>query len=659
MSVIPMQKMRVLVHKKDVSFVMEEIQKMSSVEFTEVDNGKENTRTQTESNVDIELFSRLHPAIVLLSAYENTPGVFKSLTSDEGKIILSEKEIQEVDLAEEELLTVLDEVENIQDSLNTKENQHRKLSDEVSLLLDWQSASFTLDKLKTARTETLLLAFSGNRNKCQEKSTSFKVKIEKELKDKNIPHELIEVASGLYTLTVLNEHIETAREIAVDPMFLPVELPIGDDNPFMEIKKRKVEIKKIEKEIGENKARLRDMAQTHLRHIRIVHDVLLWQKEREEQIGSAQSTNRVVVLEGWFNATKLPELRSNIESKTKLFDIVEVPTKPDEEPPVEIYNNALVRPFEFITRLYGMPAYKDIDPTMFLAGFFFLFFGLSLTDVGYGIFLIFIALLMVFYLKVSKEVKLFGQLLLFVGSSSVLVGLLFGGYLGIDPNSLPNALQAIQRFDPIGNPLPVFYLALSLGVVQVMFGMVLKIYSDAKNNKLWDGIFDQGPWLLLFLSAISYLLVDLGYVTAVDTDTSIKLMYLTAVLVVLASGRNGKGIFGKIQMSLLSAYQSIGYFSDILSYSRLLALGLATSALAFAVNLIADIVREMIPYVGVVLAVFILIAGHLFNLAVNTLGAFIHSARLQFVEFFGKFITGTGKPFRPFSRKQSYVTVKK
>jgi V/A-type H+-transporting ATPase subunit I len=329
-----------------------------------------------------------------------------------------------------------------------------------------------------------------------------------------------------------------------------------------------------------------------------------------------------------------------------------------EEPPVDIVNNSFIQPFEAVTRLYGMPGHKDLDPTLFLAGFFFLFFGLSLTDVGYGIFLMAVATMILTLFKVAPVVRTFAKLLLFMGLGSALVGLLFGGYLGIAPESLPSWLRAIQLFDPIGNPLPVFYLALGLGVFQVMVGMFLKIYSDARNGELMNGILDQGPWLFVFFAAIAYLGVTTGYLNIIATpDQLINLIYVGLVLVVLASGRKGKTILEKVQSAALSLYASIGYFSDILSYSRLLALGLATTALAFAVNLIAEIVYDAVPYVGIVFAGLVLVIGHTFTLAVNTLGAFIHSARLQFVEFFGKFISGTGRLFRPFAREKSYVSI--
>ena len=135
-----------------------------------------------------------------------------------------------------------------------------------------------------------------------------------------------------------------------------------------------------------------------------------------------------------------------------------------------------------------------------------------------------------------------------------------------------------------------------------------------------------------------------------------NLAIVGAVLIVLAAGRNGEGVFGKIIAAFLGLYAGVGFLSDILSYSRLLALGLATSALAFAVNLIASMVLG-VPYIGFILAAVIFLIGHAFTLIINTLGAFIHSARLQFVEFFSKFIVGTGKEFTPLTRSEDYVTV--
>jgi V/A-type H+-transporting ATPase subunit I len=435
-----------------------------------------------------------------------------------------------------------------------------------------------------------------------------------------------------------------------------IKAPAGTETPDVELVAVTQRLAAAKGELGLVHDQAEHFAQSHLGRLRIAAEVLSWERDRYATVGIGAATDSSVVLEGWINAAKRSALEATCAEKNIAAIMSDLEPNEGEEPPVDIVNNSFIQPFEVVTRLYGMPGHKDLDPTLFLAGFFFLFFGLSLTDVGYGIFLMAVATMILTLFKVAPVVRTFAKLLLFMGLGSALVGLLFGGYLGIAPEALPSWLRAIQVFDPIGNPLPVFYLALGLGVFQVMVGMFLKIYSDAKNGELMNGILDQGPWLFVFFVAIAYLGVTTGYANFATPDQLINLIYVGLVLVVLASGRKGKTILEKVQSAALSLYNSIGYFSDILSYSRLLALGLATTALAFAVNLIAEIVSGT-PVVGPVLAIVVLVIGHLFTLAVNTLGAFIHSARLQFVEFFGKFIAGTGREFKPLKRTAEHITI--
>ena len=326
-----------------------------------------------------------------------------------------------------------------------------------------------------------------------------------------------------------------------------------------------------------------------------------------------------------------------------------------EEPPIALENSKNIKPFETITRLYGLPGYRELDPTAYLAGFFFVFFGLCLTDVFYGLFIFFLTAFVLHKYRVPSNVRPLVQLLMFGGLASAIIGIFFGGYFGIASDQIPSWARVVQIFNPLENPLPIFYLSLGLGFVQIMFGIFLKMLTSIKNGCIKDGILDEGPWLLFFA-----VLVWLGASTAVENfsgsrEIALLALYSTIVLLVVTQGRKEKSVFMQLFKGIIGLYNIVGYFSDVLSYSRLLALGLATSALGFAVNLIAGIVNDMIPYVGFIFATLILVIGHTFNLAINSLGAFIHSARLQFVEFFGKFMTGGGRGFDPFERKQRYI----
>lgn len=314
-----------------------------------------------------------------------------------------------------------------------------------------------------------------------------------------------------------------------------------------------------------------------------------------------------------------------------------------------------MRPFEPITYLYGVPTAKDIDPTPYLAGFFFLFFGFCLSDVGYGIVLTASTATLLLRYTVPKDMALFLKLFMVSGVASFLGGLIFGGYMGIEMSLLPEWLQRLNLFNPLEDPLPIFALALMLGIIQILTGMVLAIVREAKNGSFREGLLSKGPWLSLFISIGFWISSVMEYVPGDNAAIWLWMVYASLLAIVLTGGRKYKNPFAKIAMGLTSLYESVNYLSDILSYSRLLAIGLATGALAFSINLLAMMAYEGIPYVGWLVLALIFVIGHFFNLAVNLLGAFIHTARLQFVEFFGKFIIGTGRAFTPFSRKCRYV----
>ena len=664
MSVVSMKKVRLLTHRDDVAGVLEVAQKSGAVEFHrvgEVDD-LDTMEIKPETKI-VSTLGQLAQAVNFLGNYEPEKGTLAKLR--EGTTIeLTESALKtKFDETDTKLEAMLSEVEALQTELLSINDRLRSLNETKDIYTKWENLSVPLGSLNTKYTTTHLVQLKDvTSNKKLKAGISLKEQLVNslgltELADFSVE----EVGVGLASVTVYrtdstaNIISETLKTIGAEF----VQLPTAKATVKEEIELLNEQITVLMSEKDTTELQVTNLTKQNLDTLKVAHDVYLWKNERQETLKVATATKRVAVFEGWCDAGELENLKTSFSQANLPAEVLEITPVEGEEPPVELKNNELIKPFEIVTRLYGLPTHKDLDPTPFLAGFFFLFFGLSLTDVGYGLFLMGAALLVIFYFKVSATVKMFGKLLFLMGLSSALVGVVFGGYLGIDAAKLPDLLQKLQQFDPIGNPLPVFYMALGLGVVQVMFGMMLKIYSDSKNNQLLNGVLDQGPWLLLFASLILYGAAGIGYVGGMTSGSVLPLVYISLVIVVVASGRNGKGIFGKIQMSLLSLYNSIGYFSDILSYSRLLALGLATSALAFAVNLIADIVKEMIPYVGAVFAIFILIAGHLFTLVVNTLGAFIHSARLQFVEFFGKFISGTGRTFKPLSRKESYVTIVK
>ncbi len=653
MAVVPMQKIRVLIHSTDVEGVLTVLQKYGALEVRET-NIPDTTRVESEAP-HVALLSRIQHAAGFLGEYEAKRSLLRKLREGNTQD-LNETELRERATDSDVLTTIVTEIETLQQELATKTEIVNQLEEKITVLEQWRELPYRLSELKTENTYTTLVTLPTTK-----KITA--ADITQALDDSlegAADHTFYTQIDSHHVAITAEKSIETSKISSVVEALDGVvveNLPSEGETPAVELIAAQEALAKEKSEVAVLHDQAAYLANQHLATLRVSGELYTWEKERYAALETASTTDSITVLEGWMNQNKRGPVEVELQSANLTAVIENIESIDGEVPPVEIENNRFIQPFEIVTRLYGMPGHRDLDPTVFLAGFFFLFFGLSLTDVGYGIFLMVSAAIVLLFFKVADPVRMFAKLLFFMGLAAVLVGIVFGSYFGIESQYLPEPLQRLAQFDPIGDPLPVFYMALAFGVLQVMVGMILKIVSEAKNGNLLGGALDQGPWLLMFVLLITYLGVSTGFIQFLNSAQVLNLIYVDIGLIVLASGRHGKTILEKIQKSALSLYDSIGYFSDILSYSRLLALGLATTALAFAVNLIADIVRESVPYLGVVLAVLVLIVGHMFTLAVNTLGAFIHSARLQFVEFFGKFIAESGQEFKPLKRSSQYIKV--
>ena len=389
--------------------------------------------------------------------------------------------------------------------------------------------------------------------------------------------------------------------------------------------------------------------------------ILKGKKDIEKYI---KQTKKVIIIEGWILDKDLNRLKNTLNKKFKELEIVFSDPKETDEIPVALKNNKFVEPFESVTELYGIPKYTEFDPTPLFAPFYFIFFGMCLSDAGYGLV---IAVLSYVALKKFKfegmAKKLFG--LFFLGGlSTFVIGAIMGSWMGDTLNYLPGNLLFIKTFlintisllDPIKDPMPLLLISLSLGVIQIYTGFIIKFITNVKENKLKTGLMDQGSWLLLISGLLLSLLTN-----SVGSLGGLKIItkYITwagLLSVVITQGRSNKNIIMKVGGGILSLYDIIGYFSDILSYSRLFALGLSTAVLAVVVNNFVMLFKD-IPFVGFILAALVFIIGHFFNMLISGMGAFIHSTRLQYVEYFTKFYEGGGTPFKPFKIITKYIKV--
>ena len=376
----------------------------------------------------------------------------------------------------------------------------------------------------------------------------------------------------------------------------------------------------------------------HREKLMQVHDVIMNEREKRLSLRLLGSTDTAFCLDGWVRAKDEEKLLARLRPYSDVIECYFRSPLPEEDPPVSLENPKAGKPFEVLTKLYGLPQKGVIDPTLFLTPFFFVFVGLTVSEAGYGLL---VTLISLFFLKAAKPTgggRLFLILLAILGVSNVIIGTLVGGWFGFP-------VRQLMILDPLKNPVSFLILSLVLGFIQVWFGTFLNMLALLKKRDFLQAICVQGGWLVLLPALAIY---------GLEKNTLAGILALAGAAGIVFFAAPSRNPLARFFGGLYSLYDISKYIADILSYSRLLALGLATGVIAMVVNTLCRTALE-IPWVGWLFAALIFVGGHLFNLVISFLGGFVHSMRLQFVEFFSKFFKAGGKPFKPLELEGKYV----
>ncbi|MEE8637457.1 MAG: V-type ATP synthase subunit I [Candidatus Margulisiibacteriota bacterium] len=553
-----------------------------------------------------------------------------------------------------EIVKKCSELEN---RLANLKNLKIKLQTEHDKLLPWRKFEVPLNTLTcTVKTCVVLGSiktklFREFKNKIERATEAVEIKLVNKTKE------------GTYLAMVyLAAQAQFFADLLSKTDFNQITLPITENIPKQEITRIGVLLSEIEIETKEILAEARGLGR-HLIRLKYMYDYTLENKAGLEIKQKLADTDYTFIIEGWIKKADFNKLKQQLSKVTNESEIFKIEAAPGEKPPIVLKNPAILSPFELITKIYGTPRSEEFDPSIPLSFFFALFFGICLGDFGYGLIL---AAVSIFFLKKYRlpegGKKLF-QLFLLGGGVSALVGILTGSYLGLSPEQIPavllplkNFLSSIQIVDPVKSPLTMLVLSLTLGVVQILFGIFIQMLQRIKNKQIVSAILDDGLWIF-FLGSLVFLIVS-NALSLQTVQIASRMSLAGTVALVLTQGRHKKNILQKFFSGLLSLYKVSGYMGDTLSYSRLLALGMSTTIIGSVINLLAGMVKG-VPVLGLLLMMALLIFGHLFNLLVGTLGAFVHSTRLQMVEFFSKFYEGGGREFRPYKREAEYTILRR
>ncbi|MDQ1256611.1 MAG: V-type synthase subunit [Candidatus Hydrogenedentes bacterium] len=426
----------------------------------------------------------------------------------------------------------------------------------------------------------------------------------------------------------------------------------------------------LDGEIAEIRAKAADFAQ-HRRPLSVLK--AFWESCRNRDLALARSAHGrwIQVVTGYVREQDLPAFDNALKTHEGATVLIEDPA-PDEAVPVHLSLPDAIRPIQMLVNLFGLPHHATFDPSPFIIFTFLLFFGICFSDVAYGTMLIALSLYVAYRTRPYAGIYNFARLLLYAGISTVIFGFLMGSWFGDlympqylgEGNVIHRIMMRTQVIDPLQKPIAVLLAALAIGMVNQFYGIALKMYSAFLRGDKEEALYDGLLWLIIlpgFVILVSMMFVPVPRPVSV---VGLVLFALGAVGLILTQGRAESNVWARLATGVISLYGIVGsygltaFLGDTMSYCRLLALALTTSIVALSFNMMAGLLRP-IPYVGIFLFIAVLIIAHVFNFLISVLGAFVHSMRLIFVEFFGRFYQTGAKPFAPLGFDSRTAIMKK
>lgn len=395
--------------------------------------------------------------------------------------------------------------------------------------------------------------------------------------------------------------------------------------------------------------------------IRNTQDYFRIRADKYNVINELDHTKHIFVVNGFVPEEDCDKLQKLCEHAVTCY--IEFEDVDEADAPVKLKNSKFAEPAQSIVTMYSAPSHLDIDPTPILAFFFYFFFGMMFSDAGYGLLMVVAIGIVLKAFKPDTNMRNNLKLFQYCGISTIFWGLVFGSIFGDAPAVIYNLvtdsnitmaeLLPWKTLDPQKDALLLMIISIAFGLIHILVGMGCKFYICIKQKDYAAAFFDTGFWMLML---VGFAVVAVGMVT---TQT---VMYVGAGIaiasaagLILTQGRSKKGIFGKLIGGLASLYDITSYISDLLSYSRLLALGLTTGVMAQVFNMLASMFDKNV--VGIICMILIFVIGHAITIGLNALGSYVHTMRLQYVEMFSKFYEGGGKPFEPFALNSKYFKI--
>lgn len=542
----------------------------------------------------------------------------------------------------------------IEEKITELKSERAVLATELEALLPWRGYDLPLSFAGTAGTEVFLgsLAPGTDAN-----SVFDEIENTKEIAASLLYSNVIDGVTYVACIVHRSQSGALLRELSSAGF---VKSPVLKLNATAEAAGQKLENKIIEyDEKAAELYRQADELAAYIKEVEYYSDTERTRLSFIEAKSRMVTTDYTAILTGWVPVSAESDITTELMAVGAAYELRE-PLE-DEDVPVLLKNNRFASAFEPVVGLYSLPKYGTYDPTMVMGIFYLIIFALMFADVGYGLILLAGCLLGLRLMKPRGSLKKFLEMFAYCGVACMVTGIVFGGYFGDLPTKMAvNMFGAAEEadlslwFNPVNDPMSFLVVSLAIGALHLVGALAVKFYILCCSGKWLDAIFDAGSWILVFLGAG---VAIVGIVTeSVLSTVGLILVIAGYGILVLTQGRAEKSIFKKIGKGLMALYETINYVSDLLSYSRILSLGLASAVIASVFNLIGTMGGFSVG--GILIFIVAVLIGHTLNIAINVLGSFVHTSRLQYIEFFGKFYEDGGRAFVPLEPMAKYHVYK-
>ena len=559
------------------------------------------------------------------------------------KMSLTFEEFAKSQEVEKEVFEIIDKFENYSQEIINLKSENTKYTSIINQLTPFKAVKARLSKFKSTKHVAIIM---GSIN-------AVKLPLVSKLEENGAYVEVFQDTRFVNIAVIyLKEKDQEIIEILNEMDFANCSLAFDDFALDM--------VNDAERKITENEQKIMDIYfeavkdENVLFNAQRLHDFYALEVRKVECEGLTVSTQTSYFMEAWVPAKSAEELNKALEESPLALSFVIRDPIEGEMVPTFCENNEVVSPYESVTNMFSSPKYKEIDPNPFVAFFFFIFYGMMLSDAGYGLVLTILTGIVLLVTKPKKGQSNLIKIVFMGGISTIVWGILFGSYFGLSATDF----GIWCWFNPIEEPMKMLYLSLGMGIFQMLFGTGIKAYAEFKDKNIMGGL-TALCWFFLVIGLGGFAggkFIE-GFPSWIGT-IGVVLLAIGVVLLMLGGAQGKKGA-SKVTGALGSLYDIINFFSDLMSYTRIFGLGLATAVIGMVFNEIGSSISGLLGggVAGVIVIIIIALIGHTFNVAINALGAYVHNSRLQFVEFFGKFYTGGGDLFKPLGSEMKYYYI--